>query len=256
MSEPLEPLDPSLAKLFESERAAVEHATVDPALVDDAIARAVERATSLAPSPGGVDPPPPGASPAVGNAGAGVVYGAKALLAAAVAGALVGSSITYAVVSRPDAPRVVPTPPVASAPLELTPLDAAAPSAPSAEPSASAPPPSLSASGRGAAPSPAASTTAPAASDLVRERELVDAARASLGQGKAPEALRLLREHESRFARGQLTEERDALLVLALARAGQPAQARDKLRAFRAAHPKSPLLPSLEREVPGADASP
>ncbi|MBK8214388.1 MAG: hypothetical protein IPK71_11620, partial [Myxococcales bacterium] len=125
MSEPLEPLDPSLAKLFESERAAVEHATVDPALVDDAIARAVERATSLAPAPGGVDAPPPGAPPAVGNAGSGAVYGAKALLAAAVAGALVGSSITYAVVSRPDAPRVVPTLPVASAPLDLTPVDAA-----------------------------------------------------------------------------------------------------------------------------------
>lgn len=97
---------------------------------------------------------------------------------------------------------------------------------------------------------------APAASDLVRERELVDAARASLGQGKAAEALKLLREHEARFGGGQLGEERDALLVLSLARTGQPAQARDKLRAFRAAHPKSPLLPSLEREVLGPDASP
>ena len=90
----------------------------------------------------------------------------------------------------------------------------------------------------------------------MRERELVDAARASLGQGRAAEALKLLREHESRFGGGQLGEERDALLVLSLARTGQLAQARDKLRAFRAAHPKSPLLPSLEREVPGPDASP
>ena len=68
--------------------------------------------------------------------------------------------------------------------------------------------------------------------------------------------MKLLREHEARFGGGQLGEERDALLVLALARTGQPAQARDKLRAFRVAHPKSPLLPSLEREVPGPDASP
>ena len=255
MSEPLEPLDPALAELFESERAAVEHATVDPALVDDAIARAVERATSLAP-PGG-DVPPHAPPPAVGSTsgGAGAVFGAKALLAAAVAGALVGSAVTYAVVSPPAEPRVAPKE-ITSVVTELAPLEASAPLPPLSPPSASAPLPSPSASARAPSPSPAPSSTAPAASDLVRERELVDAARASLSQGKAAEALKLLREHEARFGGGQLGEERDALLVLALARTGQPAQARDKLRAFRVAHPKSPLLPSLEREVPGPDASP
>jgi len=74
---------------------------------------------------------------------------------------------------------------------------------------------------------------------LAAERHLLEIARAALARGRAPEALDALATHRARFADGQLSEERDALRVQALASAGRDAEARAAAAAFRARYPHS-----------------
>lgn len=257
MSEaPLEPLDPDLAALFAKEREQGELPAPDPEVVDRAIERAKERAESLGSSSSEPRPPSGQAPPSAPSAAR---FGVKALALSGLVGALVGAAVTYAWV----APSAVSPSPVSSS--SATNASASAPSFAPSTTSASAaasastlvvdppkPAPLASASAR---PSASAAMPSPAV-DLVRERELVDAARAALSKGHPDETLRLLREHEQRFGAGQLVEEREALFVVAFARSGKKDAARGRLAAFRKAHPTSPMLSTLEREVGDVDASP
>lgn len=181
--------------------------------------------------PGGAAPPAAGAGAALG--------GAK--LAAVIATTFaVGTGAGVAV----DRTMAVPPPTVT--------VYLPAPSAPSttmipvgiASASASA---STSAAPT-AAPRPtgtAAATTDPK-SDLARERELIDAARAGVARGHADAALSAVSRHEREFPQGQLREEREGLRILALAAQGRTAEARTFAARFRKSYPQSVLLPQID----------
>jgi hypothetical protein len=97
-----------------------------------------------------------------------------------------------------------------------------------------------------------ARTVAPAAVDaggtstLSQERALMQGARMAIVRGQPAGALPLLDEHEQRFPKGQLSEEREALRIEALARMGRKDEARARAARFRRAHPQSLFLPVLD----------
>jgi hypothetical protein len=64
-------------------------------------------------------------------------------------------------------------------------------------------------------------------------------------------ALRALAEHERRFARGVLAEERSTAKVLALCDLGRTAEATQVARALAQAAPGSVLIPRLEHSCVG-----
>ena len=84
---------------------------------------------------------------------------------------------------------------------------------------------------------------------LAAERALVDTARAALARGDAPAALTVLGRHEQQFPRGQLSEERSALMVQALAAAGRMPEAGARAAQFRLGYPHSLLLPVVDQAV-------
>ena len=81
---------------------------------------------------------------------------------------------------------------------------------------------------------------------LAAERALLEVARTALSRGDAVSALTSLDEHAKRFPGGQLTEEREALYVQALARAGRVAEAKARAAKFAKRYPDSMLLPVVE----------
>lgn len=88
---------------------------------------------------------------------------------------------------------------------------------------------------------PAATSRAPVvqpADTLAAEQALLEQARAAVATDAAA-ARAPLTEHERRFPRGQLAEEREALLVLALARAGETTAARKRADRFFERWPSS-----------------
>ena len=89
----------------------------------------------------------------------------------------------------------------------------------------------------------AASTTD---TGLAAERALLEVARTALSRGDAASALTSLDEHAKRFPGGQLTEEREALYVQALARAGHLSEAKARAARFAKRFPESMLLPVVE----------
>ncbi len=135
------------------------------------------------------------------------------------------------------------------------------PKAPSASPLAPAEAPLDSAAPRAPGPTSAALGSAtsgagvepPSSSSLAEERGLLDSARVALAAGNARAALQTLAAHEHRFPRGRLVEERESLIVQALAHTAGPAAARQRFAAFRRRFPKSIFLPALQAVV---DSSP
>jgi hypothetical protein len=77
---------------------------------------------------------------------------------------------------------------------------------------------------------------------LLRARR---AARSSPG-----EALSLVQEHRTRFARSRFAEEREAIAIEALARSGRRAEAQRRADAFRARHPRSIHLRAIDALLP------
>jgi outer membrane protein assembly factor BamD (BamD/ComL family) len=84
---------------------------------------------------------------------------------------------------------------------------------------------------------------------LDAERALLDDARSALGQGDAARALGVLERHERQYPHPLLGEERDALLVQALVRAGRYTEARSRADAFRRRAPNSLLLPAVDAAI-------
>lgn len=151
----------------------------------------------------------------------------------------------------PALPEVPASPPLGSAatPIEPAPARPASPAEntrPQVAPSAStdeAPHPSAPAGavGNGASVAPGEQ-----ASRLREESQMVSGARALLRSGQAVAALGLLEQARLRFPGGMLVQEREALVIEALAQAGQRAAARERAAAFLRAYPSSPHAPRLQ----------
>ncbi|MCA9607617.1 MAG: hypothetical protein KC619_18545 [Myxococcales bacterium] len=84
---------------------------------------------------------------------------------------------------------------------------------------------------------------------LDAEMALLSRAQTALQRGLGQSALDALAEHRRRFPRGQLTEEREALVVQALARAGRDDEAAEAARRFEARYPSSLLRPVVRQAV-------
>ena len=82
--------------------------------------------------------------------------------------------------------------------------------------------------------------------DLARETRIVERARTALSHGDARAALEALREHASQFPRGALVEQREALAVTALVRAGEREAAEERATRFRARYPRSAFTPAID----------
>jgi hypothetical protein len=87
------------------------------------------------------------------------------------------------------------------------------------------------------------------AQQLAQERRAIDDARAALGAGDTTRALGVLDEHARAFPRGILREEREALSVRALARAGRGAEAKTRAEAFHKQFPQSLFASGVDAEV-------
>ncbi len=86
---------------------------------------------------------------------------------------------------------------------------------------------------------PAPIASAPVTRGLSDELALVDQIERSLREGDSQRAARLTAEHEKRFPRGALVEEREGASVLSRCLSG--ARATSGADAFLATHPKSPM---------------
>lgn len=168
----------------------------------------------------------------------------------AVASALVSAAPLPSAPSLEPPPVVVPQV-IASAPASVpvhpagrvnTPLPRAS-AAPSAVSSASLEP--------YAADSPSAQ---PEGADAARraERALLDQARSALLADDPRAALEQLRSHQQRFAQGTLQEEREALMVSALAADGQESAARTRREAFERRWPRSLYGAAVRSAAPDA----
>ena len=76
--------------------------------------------------------------------------------------------------------------------------------------------------------------------DAREESRLVATAREALRSGATTQALELLEQARQRFPAGTLLQEREALMIEALARTGQRAAAIERGRAFERDNPGSP----------------
>jgi hypothetical protein len=74
---------------------------------------------------------------------------------------------------------------------------------------------------------------------LAGERALLDVARAALSRGEAARAIEAAERHAQEFPAGQLTEEREAILIRALVQVGNPDEARARAARFHARFPES-----------------
>jgi hypothetical protein len=225
----LDPLDEDLAALLAAERRR-------PPAPRDARARVLGRVIATVGPGGGGSPPtghgPPPATPAAPGG---------LLLKPLLVGAALGSVVAAVIVTRPD-PGAPPRP--------AAPASFEAP-APSPRPEGTAGPAAAAPPAAPPAPSAAPAPTGPAAHDesLAAERRLLDGAYAALAAGRSAAAFDALEDHARTFPRGKLGEEREALWIRALARAGRSEEARERAAQFRATHPHSLLLPSIEETV-------
>ena len=250
-------LPPDVARLLEAEREA-------PAAPADAEARVLARLSTALGLPGGsleggaappsspAPPAPPAASAASASAGAATASSTPIVLgvASAVVGAAALAAAVFASSSQPPrAPRApaasavpdpvaapVPLPPVVEAPLEQRHEEQRHEGQREEEwhfDELAAVPDEPARSSRPARRAPVAKDT------LSGERALLERARERLSGGDAAAALELAETHRRRFPRGKLVEEREALAVLALARAGRHDEARARARRFEARFPQS-----------------
>lgn len=103
---------------------------------------------------------------------------------------------------------------------------------------------------------PPRSATAPSPSSrvvtddrLAEERSLVETARSALARRDSTRALESTREHEQRFPRGRLVEEREALAIQALSASGRGEEARARAQKFRVRYPQGLFLPVVEAAI-------
>lgn len=93
------------------------------------------------------------------------------------------------------------------------------------------------------------------ADELREESALLVRTREALYASEVARATELIAEHRQRFSGGKLVQERDALEVQALAKAGQLAAAQLRARAFLLRYPESPHAEKI-RAIVGASGEP
>jgi hypothetical protein len=245
MTDDHEPLPPLGALARRALAAEQSRADVDAAMQDRVLTRvvasvAVGAAVSVAAGTASA------AAAKVGGGGAAATAGVTAktlpwILGAFLVGGGAGAAIHAAVVPAP-APAITAGPSAAppALPEAIVPTPTAATSSL----------PAISVTSLPSVAAPRMSTTPSADVDLAPERALVDRARAALGRGQSSDALDALDAHAARFPRGRLSEEREALAVDALARAGRADSARARATAFHAKYPNSVFGAVVDSAVP------
>jgi len=145
-------------------------------------------------------------------------------------------------------------PPASPPPPGIVVASPAAQPAPPAPPSATLPPTETASAPRTAPARPARPQIAhdlaarePAPSRLAAEGRAVVEAKRALRAGDAASALRLLEAADRAFPDGALEQEREALAIEALDRAGQREAARARAQAFLRAYPTSPHATNVRR---------
>jgi hypothetical protein len=78
---------------------------------------------------------------------------------------------------------------------------------------------------------------------------LIDTARGAIARGDHTGALAILATHAGQFSQGRLGEEREALRIVAIARAGSLAEAKRRAEAFRRSFPGSLFGPTIDAAV-------
>lgn len=184
---------------------------------------------------------PPGPGPGSGGSGGGTRVPLWAAGLAFVVGGAVGFAARGSREAAPELRAQAPRFALASA------VPASAPSAglSPVRPAQSAPPPALS-----SVPS-ALSAPRPRLAGLAAERAILDVARTALARGEGAQSISASREHERRFPRGALAEEREAIYVQALVLGGDKAAARARAIRFRQEYPDSMLLPAVAAATEG-----
>lgn len=84
---------------------------------------------------------------------------------------------------------------------------------------------------------------------LAAERGLLDEARGAVSRGNGGAALLALEAHRQSFPDGQLVEEREALTVMALAKAGRAEEAQKKAERFRTRYPQSLFAAAVAQAI-------
>jgi hypothetical protein len=92
--------------------------------------------------------------------------------------------------------------------------------------------------------------------ELAAESALLENARSALTQSESARALKTLADHERRFPRGKLVEEREALRVQALVLAGDADEARIWARRFHERFPNSLLGPAVDATLESLNGEP
>jgi len=95
----------------------------------------------------------------------------------------------------------------------------------------------------------ATSASADLVSTLTAERQLLDAARATLARGEPQAGISSLEQHVKRFPKGTLTEEREALYIRILVAAGNTSAASARAVNFQQRFPNSMFMPVVERSL-------
>jgi hypothetical protein len=231
----LEPLPDELLRLLSEERdgypedAALKHEVLQ------GVEQALLSALPLAPAPAAQPTLRPAANLTVRTAA----------LSAFVGGALVGSAITYGVLSHRET-RALPVPQVPAV------------AAPARAPASEAPRPVVEPLAPSTASTPAphstrpAKTRASASSDLLGEQQALSVARAALVRGRFADALAATESHARLYPHGQLEEEREILAIQALLLSHERALAERRAARFRQRFPNSVLSAALEAAMEGA----
>jgi hypothetical protein len=209
----------------------------EAAVPDDARARVASRLILSLPRPD----PQPRASSTVDAAARGA-HSTGLVAFAFVLGGAVGA-LLHAGLAHPPAPRPAylrPSPSSVSSAVPL--LPSAQVSAPSRTEDPAVPPGSTSEARSKPAPHPRIP-------QLDAERALLDAARVALVSGDSDVALGALERHARTYGRPMLAEEREALFVQALVRAGRYDDARARAEAFRHHTPNSLFRPAVDAAI-------
>jgi hypothetical protein len=228
---------------------AAEQACPDPPA--EASARVLARLAGSVPDLGAGTAPGPSVAPSPAGTGRTLAGAMRRGWATFLVGAAVGAT-TYGTVQHlrgkpPEPPPVmvaVPSPPPAPAPSPPM-LAPAEPAAVNTPPRAATAP----------SPGPTSEPGARAARDLRlgAERKLVEMARSALARGHVEQALAALRAHARSHPLGQLAEERDSLMVQAVAAKGDAALARTLAARFHRRYPTSlfgPVVDEALRSIP------
>jgi len=250
MSDELEPLGPLALRALAAEKgrgdidAAMQERLLGRVVATVAVGAAVTAVAGSAAAAAGKAGPGAGAGAGGTSIAAGLTIKALPwIIGAFVAGGGTGAAIHAAAAPSSSSPPQ-PSQHVERAPSPL-PVPSPLPDVSAAPSLSSMPVGSLPAAVSAAPPAPRPSASAAQGTaagtdvDLASERALVDRARAALSRGQTRYALDALDTHTTRYPRGRLSEEREALAVDALARAGRLDDARARASRFHAAYPNS-----------------